>query len=422
MAKKITPAPVAAEAATEQPYYLQRVHIKDFRSIRNAVVEFKPGLNIIIGENGSGKSNLVECIVSSLTEPKRDFSGETELTIIGSISIQVQASKIVNDTSKALRAAGLLSTTHQQRVILSTGNEVFQAESFLEAQYKLIKSPVLSDNNLPFLRLITIYYGVPPTYSIVSSPITFHAQIDGVSSYSSFEGSLFSDVLASAISSAISQIHFSTASDERLPDRSEITQAIEAVENIYREILLSPLRSVTNIVDIRLTGSIHSYTIDAKQKNTIDSVRMEFQVGQSWLPFSALSSGTQRMFYIISETLFLGYYSEIHSKNQNNPDTILLIEEPELGIHPDQLEKLLIFLRAQSQEHQLILTTHSPQVLDMLNDDELDRISICELHKTNGTQFRKLKKPQLAAAKQYMSTQGVYLSDYWRYGSLESTF
>ncbi len=55
----------------------------------------------------------------------------------------------------------------------------------------------------------------------------------------------------------------------------------------------------------------------------------------------------------------------------------------------------------------------------MLREDELDRITICELHKTKGTQFRKLKKTQLADAKRYMREVG-FLSDYWRMGDLEA--
>ncbi|OGX90646.1 hypothetical protein BEN49_06215 [Hymenobacter coccineus] len=83
------------------------------------------------------------------------------------------------------------------------------------------------------------------------------------------------------------------------------------------------------------------------------------------------------------------------------------------------MEKLLLFLRQQSKKHQIIITTHSPQVLDMLEEDELDRITICELDQKKGTQFRKLKKAQIVTAKKYMQEIG-FLSDYWRHGTLET--
>ena len=128
------------------------------------------------------------------------------------------------------------------------------------------------------------------------------------------------------------------------------------------------------------------------------------------------------MFYIVSELVLPnGTVVKVNDEEtlvSREIDRIILLEEPELGIHPDQLHKLLLFLREQSEKHQLIITTHSPQVLDMLNEDELDRITICELDENKGTQFRKLKKAQIATAKKYMKEVG-FLSDYWRYGSLE---
>jgi len=42
--------------------YLKRLHIRNFRNIANEVIEFSSKINIFIGENGQGKSNLLEAI------------------------------------------------------------------------------------------------------------------------------------------------------------------------------------------------------------------------------------------------------------------------------------------------------------------------------------------------------------------------
>ena len=64
------------------------------------------------------------------------------------------------------------------------------------------------------------------------------------------------------------------------------------------------------------------------------------------------------------------------------------------------------------------MTTHSPQVLDMLSEKELDRITICTLDPKKGTQFRKLSREKQAQARRYMKEE-LHLSDYWRYSYLE---
>jgi predicted ATPase len=117
-----------------------------------------------------------------------------------------------------------------------------------------------------------------------------------------------------------------------------------------------------------------------------------------------LSDGTKRLFYLITEvTLTNG---------------IVLLEEPELGVHPHQLHQIMLFLKEQAEDKQIILTTHSPQVLDVLNSDELDRIIIAEVHKEKGSQFRHLDEKTTAKAKYYLEDEG-FLSDFWRYSTLE---
>ena len=42
--------------------YISKVHLKGYKSIKDLEIDFKPGLNIIIGPNGSGKTNFLEFI------------------------------------------------------------------------------------------------------------------------------------------------------------------------------------------------------------------------------------------------------------------------------------------------------------------------------------------------------------------------
>jgi len=49
-----------SESVQTQPFYLKKAKLKGYKSIKDAEVEFHDGLNIIIGKNASGKSNLLE--------------------------------------------------------------------------------------------------------------------------------------------------------------------------------------------------------------------------------------------------------------------------------------------------------------------------------------------------------------------------
>jgi predicted ATPase len=69
--------------------------------------------------------------------------------------------------------------------------------------------------------------------------------------------------------------------------------------------------------------------------------------------------------------LVLAYLTVLHLPQ---PPRVLLIEEPENGIHPARLEEVLKILRdlIESQDHtQVVMTTHSPYVLDYFKPEEV---------------------------------------------------
>ena len=88
------------------------------------------------------------------------------------------------------------------------------------------------------------------------------------------------------------------------------------------------------------------------------------------------------------------------------------MEEPELGVHPHQLTLLMNFLKAQSLEKQIIISTHSPQVLNCLKEDELDRIIVARHEGKLGTKMYHLSEEEKGYAAEYMQNQ-AFLSDYW---------
>ena len=42
--------------------YCKQVAVKNFRNIKEAQVDFSPGVNVLVGENAQGKTNLLEAI------------------------------------------------------------------------------------------------------------------------------------------------------------------------------------------------------------------------------------------------------------------------------------------------------------------------------------------------------------------------
>ncbi len=47
--------------------YLNKILVKNFKAITDMELEFTPGVNLLIGDNGVGKSSLLEAIVIAMS-------------------------------------------------------------------------------------------------------------------------------------------------------------------------------------------------------------------------------------------------------------------------------------------------------------------------------------------------------------------
>ncbi|MEK7711546.1 MAG: AAA family ATPase, partial [Pseudomonadota bacterium] len=97
-----------------------------------------------------------------------------------------------------------------------------------------------------------------------------------------------------------------------------------------------------------------------------------------------LSDGTLRMFGML-----LALY-------QIPPPRFLAMEEPEQTIHPGVLELLVEAFREVSKRTQLLLTTHSPYMLDNFDPAEIRVVSM----EGGETRLSTIRKSQVATVKQ----------------------
>ncbi|MEG5056658.1 AAA family ATPase [Microcoleus sp. A2-C5] len=99
--------------------------------------------------------------------------------------------------------------------------------------------------------------------------------------------------------------------------------------------------------------------------------------GSLEIPLSNMSDGTLRI---------MAYYVLLH---QDQLPTLIGIEEPERNLHPGLLREVASVVKRLSQKTQVIITTHSSQLLDCFNLDEINSdVSVLLLSKTDdvGTQ------------------------------------
>jgi predicted ATPase len=91
--------------------------------------------------------------------------------------------------------------------------------------------------------------------------------------------------------------------------------------------------------------------------------------------------------------LVLAYLTVLYLPPPHRP-RVVLVEEPENGIHPKRLQDVLSILRDLVQEQttsQVILTTHSPYVLDLFEPQE---VSLCRMTADGSVTVHRLSESQ----------------------------
>ena len=94
-----------------------------------------------------------------------------------------------------------------------------------------------------------------------------------------------------------------------------------------------------------------------------------------------------------------------------SPPPLICIEEPELGFHPDVLSDLGELLIEASQRTQLIITTHSAELISALSDVP-ESVIVCD-RLGDGTHMERLEKDKLDYWLEKYS-----LGDVWRIGEI----
>lgn len=113
-----------------------------------------------------------------------------------------------------------------------------------------------------------------------------------------------------------------------------------------------------------------------------DRLQLYFKEGRRLIPATRLSDGTLRYLCLLTVLLHPA------------PPPLVCIDEPELGLHPDILPSLADLLIESSSRMQLVVTTHSDLLIDALQEQPESVITVEAA--PQGTQLNRLNAQELA--------------------------
>lgn len=399
----------------EGKIFIRTLHLQNFLSYgsKGETIELQP-LNVLIGSNGSGKSNLIEAIgllqstPRDLVAPIREGGGVSEWLWKGeknSPTAKIEATIDYPEGVNNLRYKIDFTIVGQRLEIV---NEAVENEEKIDPSHSDIYFFYRYQNGNPVLNVRTKPEGEVGV-SIDRSLRRLRRE----------DLSLEQSILCQKkdrdyypeltyLNEQFSKIHIyrewnlGRYTPPRMPQPSDLPT--DFLEEDARN-----LGHVLNDLDYQ---GIKPLLIEQLQKfydavsdittriegNTLQVFLREKKLNRA-IPATRLSDGTLR--YLCLLTLLC----------HPTPPPLICIEEPELGLHPDILPIIAELLIQASKRTQLIVTTHSDALVAGLSEVP-ESVLVCNRNET-GSYLRRLDPKQL---KKWLEKYS--LGDLWRMGEI----
>jgi type I restriction enzyme M protein len=329
----------------------RRVDLRNYRSIESATVDLSP-FTILVGPNGSGKSNFADAIVFV-----RDVGLDAATAVEkrgGIVGVRRWRRTKPYDVSVSIRAAktsNALSTEYVQHAFTihsrNEGRWNFSRETLSYCKVSYPPLELVRQNDQIAKKPGESYFpkSIPPTtsamlYARQMIPFSFRSALSNVRRIR-----LNADVMR--------QPQIATEKTRLEEDGSNVATMVK----LFRQ---------TKRIDfvVRALAKIVPGLVDIEAQSIGRFLSLQFiqtQSGGNLATFSAteMSEGALRALGIII------------AARDIRRDQLLIIEEPEVNLHPGATAVLFDVLKVASQRGAVLVTTHSAELLDAAKDEEI---------------------------------------------------
>ena len=320
---------------------LSKLHLSGWKSIKDATIELGP-LSVLIGANGSGKSNLLSFFhfLSSLVEGRMDVF----------VAKEGGANAILHF---GVKTTGRLSAN----LTMGTEHESITFETYLEHGQPdtLVVNPYPPD-------LATPVNGETITnFSLAGKIIGWIRERPG----------LGGEAMLNAFLKQIRLAHFhdtSPAALGRLTGYIHNNQFLQADAGnlavmlyLYKQTAPTVYRRIVSTVR-KIVPNFDDFTLAAEDLNPNSILLRWRQLGHDYLfgPHQ-LSDGSLRAIALTALLL----------QPEKDLPSLLFLDEPEIGLHPYALELIAGLIRAASVRTQVIVATQSAAFVDLFEPEEI---------------------------------------------------
>ncbi len=332
--------------------YLKKIHIENYKAIEKIDFNLKPGVNLLIGDNGAGKTSVLEGIAVAL--------GGLFVNVAG-----VSTKNIVKDDVRMnVKPMGDSSTTIEycEPVLAGCTLHVTEGQNFT---WNRIKEEVSATHTKIDDKNVCIWMKKLANNS------------DSVLPMISFQ--------SAARAWRVRRGDFGTELKKKLDDRRcgyigclDSSMDVKSIQQwcLKQEIVRSNKGTVREYEMFK--NIVASFMKEINELDKIPSIyyspqfdELVYKDDKVEMPISKLSAGYQSLLWMIMDLAYRVCMLNPELKNREQITGIVLIDEIDLHLHPKWQWNVIDALRKTFAGVQFIIATHSPIVISSSKDAHL---------------------------------------------------
>jgi len=412
-----------------QPFQITKAWARNFRSMADTSVELDR-LTVLVGPNAAGKSNVLD-ILRFIKDALFDLEAAISFRH-GPEAVQHQSEKgpaseieLGLTASEGSRHGGYTLDYHFVIAINADGDFRVRRERVLVRPDPLGRSFEFRIENGKLIYPDALFSDdISPRFGTSEDPrdcnmselwLLRTVRVGLRSGWKSSER----DEIPFQISRALDRFHFQIRQSRfyhifpnilrelrRMGNANSLAEDASNLSSVLRAMkkqgsgTMSALRDALSL----LVPGVSDLDVDSAGGYLV--VRLKHGAGQNgtWIDLSQESDGTVRLLGLLV------------ALNQRRNLSLIGIEEPELTVHPGAMAKLADLLNEASLTSQVIVTTHSPDLIDCLTDYRaIETLRIVELV-DGATVVRRVAKSQIETVRKHLFSPG----ELHRMGELEA--
>lgn len=298
---------------------IKSIYIKNIRALKDFKIDFNNNINVLIGENGLGKTTILETIYNIITSNK----------------------SFVEDESSEGCNLGILFTEEELDFINRHRNRLHKTLFNNEDKIEIGKHGINQDMDFKksFAKSSIVKEKWFRKVVYLPSDVNFkkHKVETAKKAQSSMEIGvvLNSNEMSLNLKEYLVNIHYKDLEDMSI---GETPYRIEKFKKLYNcffdEKEFLGVKDFEPLFKVKATGETHSA--------------------------DELSAGEKQIFFRGGSLL-----------QMDLNDSIILIDEPELSLHPEWQQKILDFYKSIGENNQIIIATHSPHIVSSCKKQEV---------------------------------------------------